>query len=273
MCSNIALACAVAAIISLVACGGGSSETTSNPSAPTAPSNPIPPAPSTVTASGVNWSFRTDGFSGVGITAALGEGGPLTALEGSFNPSGTAAVFESFGSCFRPSDERARFTGTRSGNTVQLQSQQVNGQVIQLTGTVSAAGDQFEGMYSITGGCGSGASGRMIGRPVNLSGVWVGTMGGLATVFDLQMASTPDGDANYVLSGTAKFSNSQCFPNAVIMRRARGRVLFPDVVSEPQRLELIAEVTEDLSTMHIVFVLVNGRCPELSSGDGRLVRQ
>ena len=87
------------------------------------------------------------------------------------------------------------------------------------------------------------------------------------------MASTPDAGANYTLSGSVTFSNTQCFVNAVITRRARGRVMFPDVETPTQRLELIAEVSEDLTTMHIVFVLVTGTCPELSSGNGRLVRQ
>jgi hypothetical protein len=98
-------------------------------------------------------------------------------------------------------------------------------------------------------------------------------MGTIPTVFDLQMASTPDADGNYAVSGSARFSNTQCFANAVITRRGRGRVLFPDVVGETQRLELIAEVTEDLSTMHAIYVLVTGTCPELEFGDGLLVRQ
>lgn len=272
--SRVVLAEALVLTVSLGACGGRSSGGPSNPTSPV-PSTPTPTPPTTVTASGDNWSFRTEGFSGIGITGTLGGGVALAALEGSFNPSGDAitAVLNPFGRCFNADQDRARFTGTRSGSAVQLQSQPVSGQVVQLTGTLSAARDVFEGAYSITGGCANGASGRMTGRPVNLTGIWSGTMGMIPTVFDLQMASTPDADANYVLSGSAKFSNTQCFGNAVITRRARGRVLFPDVVGDTQRLELIAEVTEDLSTMHIVFVLVTGTCPELSFGDGRLVRQ
>jgi hypothetical protein len=277
MSRRVLLAAELVFILSLAGCGGASSGGTSNPTSPASPVTSTPTAPPAVrvTASGDNWSFRTAGFSGIGITGTLGRGAVLAALEGSFNPSGDAitAVLDPFGSCFNADQDRARFTGTRSGHTAELQSQPVNGQVVQLTGTLSSTGDMFDGAYSITGGCGNGSSGRMTGRPVNLTGIWSGTMGTIPTVFDLQMASAPDEDANYALSGSATFSNTQCFPKAVITRRARGRVLFPDVVGDTQRLELIAEVTEDLSTMQIVFALVAGQCPELSFGDGRLVRQ
>jgi hypothetical protein len=92
-------------------------------------------------------------------------------------------------------------------------------------------------------------------------------------VIDLQMASTPDESAGYALSGRVTFSNTQCFPNATITRRARGRWLFPDIVSDTQRLELIATVSEDLSTMNVDYVIVQGTCPELAFGSGRLVRR
>jgi len=71
----------------------------------------------------------------------------------------------------------------------------------------------------------------------------------------------------------ATFSNTQCFPKAGITRRARGRVAFPDVVGDTQRLEVIAEISEDLTTMFINSVLVAGTCPELAFHSGRLVRQ
>ena len=131
----------------------------------------------------------------------------------------------------------------------------------------------FEGTYSITGGCGDGKSGRVTGRAVNLTGNWRSTFGEIPTVIELQATGTPDANSNYTLSGNVTFSNTSCFPNATITRHARGRVLFPDVVSGAQRLELIAEVTEDSSTMVISFVIVAGTCAELSQGGGRLVRQ
>ncbi|HXG71044.1 MAG TPA: hypothetical protein VNJ04_10605 [Gemmatimonadaceae bacterium] len=96
--------------------------------------------------------------------------------------------------------------------------------------------------------------------------------GGDGDRLDLQVATAPDAEGNYVLSGTVKFSNTQCFATAAITRRARGRVLFPDVVGDTQRLELIAEATEDLKTMYVTFVLVTGTCPELSLSSGVLTR-
>lgn len=256
-------------LLAVSACGG------STATSPTTPDNPSPTPTVTITPSGPNWSFRTEGHSGMGILSPSGSSSTLTALEGAFNPSGAAitAVLNPFGSCFNSDQDRARFTGTRTGQTVQLQSQPLNAQVIQLSGTLSATGGVFEGTYSITGGCGDGRSGRVTGRAVNLTGIWSGTFGEIPTVIDLQAAGTPDANSNYTLSGSVTFSNTSCFPNATITRHTRGRVLFPDVVSGAQRLELIAEVTEDASTMLISFVIVTGSCAELSQGEGRLVRQ
>lgn len=132
-------------------------------------------------------------------------------------------------------------------NALQLQSEEHVGQVVRINATLSANGDSLQGTYSITGGCGAGAAGVVVGRRVNLTGVWTGTMAATPAILDLQMATAPDADANYVLSGTVRFSNTQCFVNAVVTRRARGRVMFPDIETPTQRLELIAEVSEDLT--------------------------
>jgi len=95
----------------------------------------------------------------------------------------------------------------------------------------------------------------------------------IPTVIHLQMTSTPDESAGYELSGKVTFSNTACFANATITRRARGRWLFPDIVSDTQRLELLGTMSDDLSTMNISYALVQGTCPELVFGDGRLVRR
>ena len=113
----------------------------------------------------------------------------------------------------------------------------------------------------------------VVGRLVNLTGRWAGKLGAIATVIDMHMANTPDTSAGYELSGSVTFSNTQCFPNASITRRARGRWLFPDIVSGTQRLELLGTLSEDLSTISLEYVLVAGTCPELSFGSGSLVRQ
>ena len=69
------------------------------------------------------------------------------------------------------------------------------------------------------------------------------------------------------------FSNTACFADATITRRVRGRWLFPDIVGGTQRLELLGTVSDDLSTMDITYALVQGTCPELAFGNGRLVRR
>ena len=257
---------AVVFVLAVVACGGGSPGGAATPTSPTPPAGPAPSPTETIIASGANWSVRPAG-------AATGA---LTGLEGSFNTLGDtiSAVLAPFGDCFRPDSQRLRFAGTRSGRAVEMRSQPLDGQVIDLSGTLSAVGDALDGAYTVTGGCGHGRGGQsVIGRAVNLTGVWAGTMGQIATVIDLQMASTPDESAGYELSGKVTFSNTACFANATITRRARGRWLFPDIVSDTQRLELLGTVSDDLSTMNISYALVQGTCPELVFGNGRLVRR
>lgn len=272
---------ALVAAIGALRCGG------SSPSSPTAP-EPPPPAPATPTpiaASGQNWSFRLNGFigapehtispGGLLILPTYGSDAPLVALEGAFNASAASvsAVLQPFGRCFDWDVNRVRFSGTRSGNTIQLESQPNQGQVVRINVTLSASGDAAQGTYSITGGCGAGTSGSIDARQVNLTGVWAGTMGSIPVRLDMLMADAPDNDGNFGVSGTATFSGSSCFPNAAIARRGRGRIVFPDIVGPPHHMELIAEVWEDLTAMKVTFGLTEGTCPELAGGIATFVRQ
>jgi hypothetical protein len=270
---------ALLATIAAAGCGGGSSST------PTAPGSPAPPAPPAVVATGDNWSFRLDGFTGapahtispgnLTIVPTYGSTSPLVGLEGAFNADAgsVSAVLQPFGRCFDWDTNRVRFTGTRSGNTVELQSQANGGQVVRITVTLSPDGSAAQGTYTISGGCSGSIAGSFSGRRVNLTGVWSGVLGGVPTVLDMQMAATPDADANFAVSGSARFSGSSCFADATITRRGRGRIIFPDVAGAQHRMELIAEVWEDLSAMEVTFGLTQGVCPELASGKGRLTRQ
>jgi hypothetical protein len=259
--------------VCLSGCGGGASPVTPSPS-PTRPTTPTP-SPQIV-ASGENWSFRFNGLTGAGITGGSANGAPLGALEGSFDATGNSitAVMQPFGSCLSGDTMRLYFTGSRTGPSITLTTQAPGGETVTINATLSGSGETVQGTYSMSGGCSAGASGAMTGQRVNLSGLWRGTMGNIPIEMDLEMATTPDADGpNYVLSGPVRFSDTQCFPTAVITRRGRGRVLFPDIVGPTQRLELIAEVDEHLSTIYFTSVLVTGTCPELSFTSGRLVRQ
>ena len=143
-----------------------------------------------------------------------------------------------WGGCYNPGHGGGGYSGLRSQ---PVGTEQVT---IDSSGTLSATGDTFEGTYSITGGppsCSGGGATAIVGHAVNLTGVWTGTLGRFPTVVDLQMASTPDDSAGYEVSGSVKFSGTQCFANARITGRVRGRTLFPDIVSESQRLELLGQ--------------------------------
>ena len=279
----------LAAAVVICGCGG------SSPSAPTPPGpnpgptpGPSPAPPATIVASGQNWSFRLDGFVGAPsqtisrpgliIIPTYESNAPLVALEGAFNASAgsVSAVLQPFGRCFDWDVNRVRFTGTRSGNTIDLESLPNEAQVVRINVTLSASGDAAHGTYIITGGCGAGASGSIAGRQVNLTGVWTGTMGlgSIPARLNMLMADAPDTDGNFGVSGTATFSGTSCFVNAIITRRGRGRIVFPDIEGPPHHMELIAEVWEDLTAMTVAYELTEGTCPELAGGGGAtFVRQ
>jgi hypothetical protein len=276
-CMPVRFVVALVASIGALGCGG------SSPSAPTALEPP--PARLPIVASGQNWSFRLDGFigapertispGGLIIFPTYGSRAPLVALEGAFNATAgsVSAVLQPFGRCFDWDVNRVRFSGTRSGNTIELESQPDQGQVVRINVTLLASGDAAQGTYTITGGCGAGSRGPIDGRQVNLTGVWTGMMGEIPARLDMLMADAPDPDGNFGVSGTATFSGTSCFANAVITRRGRGRIVFPDIDGPPHHMELIGEVWEDLTAMKVTFGLTQGTCPELAGGGATFVRQ
>ena len=154
------------------------------------------------------------------LNPTYGSNAPLVALEGAFNASegSVSAVLQPFGRCFDWDTNRVRFTGTRSGNTIALESQLNQSQVVKINVTVAASGDAAQGTYSITGGCGAGSAGPIDGRLVNLTGVWSGQMGSIPARLDMQMADAPDADGNFNVSGTATFTGQR------VLRARRLRV-------------------------------------------------
>src|SRR5262245_40875407 len=216
---------ALLAAIAAPACGGSSPSAPSGSGSPTPTPTPVGPL---IMASGEDWSFRLDGFlgaptntispDGLFIVPTYGSPAALVALEGAFNAAAgsVSAVMQPFGTCFDWDTNRVGFSGTRVGNTVALESQPNASQVVRINLTLSDSGDAARGTYTITGGCGNGRSGSIDGRRVNLTGVWTGTMGSIPVRLEMVMADAPDNSGNFAVSGTATFSGTSCFPNAVI---------------------------------------------------------
>jgi hypothetical protein len=282
---------ALAAAMLVGGCGE-SSPSSPTPQGPNPGNSPGPapgpsPSPPTIDASGQNWSFRLDGFIGAPsktispfgliIFPTYGSNAPLVALEGAFNAStgSVSAVLHPYGRCFVWRLNRVRFTGTRSGNTIELESLPNEAQVVRINVTLSARGDAAQGTYTITGGCGAGASGSIAGRQVNLTGVWTGMMGSIPARLDVLMADAPNTSGYFGVSGTATFSGTSCFVNAMIVgdQGGAGRIVLPDIAGAPHRMELIAEVWDDLTAMKVAYALTEGTCPELVEGDTTFVRQ
>ena len=180
----------------------------------------IPRTTRTIVASGQNWSFRLDGFigapsrtispGGLILNPTYGSNAPLVALEGAFNASegSVSAVLQPFGRCFDWDVNRVRFTGTRSGNAIELESQLNQAQVVKINVTLSASGHAAQGTYTSPAVVVQGPAGPIDGRRVNLTGVWSGQMGSIPARLDMQMADAPDPTGTSDVSGTATFTGT-----------------------------------------------------------------
>jgi len=144
-------------------------------------------------ASGPNWSFRFEGFTDACVTGSYGKTVPLAALEGSFDASGgsVTAVMQPFGRCFVADGNRVYFTGTRSGGTLEMVSQAAHGEVVKINATLSGAGETLGHLHDHRN-LRCRKTGQMIGRRVDWTGIWTGTIGAIPTVFDIWMLKLKD---------------------------------------------------------------------------------
>ena len=145
-------------------------------------------------------------------------GGPIQTdasghVTANFGVTSVASVI-STNTCF-PAGSAGSFTGTLSPQgQLALSSVVINGQTINVTGTISTDGNNFftgTSSYTITGGCLGGDSGSLFVSRL-LTGPFTGsfvTTGGLVGVtVNFGQPGLPASDTSLPLTGSATFSNT-----------------------------------------------------------------
>jgi len=148
-----------------------------------------------------------------------------------------SGVFHVSSSCFGNGATDVPYTGTLdSKNTLYLMSSPVDGQVLTLLGTLSADGSSIsDGIFKVTGGCsgsivggtiadGPGASFETVAyRVPSLTGSWTSSSWSPVAGGDefplseqLTQAAAADAHGDYVLTGTATVTGSNCFTQGTL---------------------------------------------------------
>jgi hypothetical protein len=163
----------------------------------------------------LNGSYSFIGLSQNSGTNIFTLGGPIQT-----DPSGH--VTANFGvtsvgntnTCF-PAGSAGSFTGTLdSQGQLSLNSGAINGQTINITGTVSTDGNNFisgRPSYTITGGCLGGDHGTFfVSRLLagQFTGSFLTTNGLVSVTVNFGPPGLPNGDTSFPLTGTATFSNT-----------------------------------------------------------------
>jgi hypothetical protein len=254
-------------VITLSGCGASEGGLAAPTRAPVPASSPA----LRVMASGENWSFRTAGYEDqlVFLGATYISTRPIASLDGALDLSGTSitAVMAVLGGCIN--DKLPRFAGTRDGLEIDMVSAPISGVTIRVTGALSADMRSFKGTYSATGACRTAGPQPMTGRRIELDGVWSDS----TVTLTVTLATMPTEQGSFALTGTLAFANNPCLPDGHVSNIARGRLLFPEVISGRNMYVFDNEVTPDLKQMPYEYVLSQGSCLANRAGRGTLVRR
>jgi hypothetical protein len=175
-----------------------------------------------------NWDFVLNPSHGgnAGETASGSiDQGTTTFADGQF----TTAVLIVNASCFTttPVVPLQGFVST-SGTTLSLDSFIVNGQFLSLTTAVSNGGSNLQGSYTVSGGCADGEKGSIQGTRIStVVGNYGGALSGAGTrsvQASLNQSTQPNGDGNFLLSGSANFTGFACFKSGSVVTSGSGVV-------------------------------------------------
>jgi hypothetical protein len=219
---------------------------------------PVPP-PDVTTGTG-NWFIY--GYYKVGVAIApYSFGGSIVNNNGQLS-----GFFHIDQICFDSGATDVPYTGAvDSKNNVSITSSTVAGQVLKLTGTLSADGSALtQANFSITGGCTGNITSATIPngpgtefattayRVPELTGGWTAVAGRPLNISEqLSQAKASDGHGYYALSGTVSVQGSPCFTHGVLQP--------PSFVSGTLGHERIA--MDDGSVIDATLVLGYGEDP------------
>lgn len=111
-------------------------------------------------------------------------------------------------------------SGQVEGTQVSLDSFSVNGQYLDIYGTINSAGTSLTGTYTVSGGCAGGAQGTASGTQyAALTGTYTGSLPGVsggAVSLTLQQNSLGNGNGQFEVGGTASFTGWSCFTTGTL---------------------------------------------------------
>ena len=175
-------------------------------------------SPALLNASG-NWSFEASPAGGTGIAQGFEFGGGIVNANGRLT-----GIFHMITDCYQnPMGMDIPYTGTiDSAGDFRLQTSSIQGQVLTLTGMVSADASTLSGgTLTIVGGCGDGTKDTVTGMHVpSIAGTWNGQLSlgqtTLKITEQLTQSTEFNADGNQTLGGTITVQGSPCFTKGYI---------------------------------------------------------
>ncbi len=111
-------------------------------------------------------------------------------------------------------------TGSVSGAAFVLNSASINGQFLNINGTLNADSTQFTGSYSVQSGCASTSTGKVSGQQYALfTGTYKGSTSATPTqLLTLSLTQTPSGNGNgqFEIYGTLEAAGFSCFTTGTL---------------------------------------------------------
>jgi hypothetical protein len=175
-------------------------------------------------------------------------------------------------------------TGQTEGDVVNLGSFAIDGQTLQIHVQANADGNQFSGIYSITGGCAGGASGNAAGTEyAALTGTYTGSVTGsnpavtLSLVLSQYAQGTGSGD--FPMTGSAAFTGISCFSQGTLAAE-NGSVIGDSVTmdfttndGQGVDIQMTGTINPAGSTITLSSIQINGGACSGTLGSATLLQQ
>lgn len=162
-----------------------------------------------------NWEMTATATKGVVPFSTIG-GFINEQATGSSHPTTGAFMVQSTG-CYA-GIANIPMQGVIEGLRLHIVSFPLEGQTLDINGAKNTTSTQFTGSYTVTGGCGDGATGTITGTQyASLTGTYAGTFSGGQTIsLTLSQFTLGTGDGVFLLGGSARLGGFTCFTSATM---------------------------------------------------------
>jgi hypothetical protein len=212
----------------------------------------------------------------------------FTQLSGFINDVGgsqhwaTAALQGTLSDCFA-GQSFIPWYGNINGNSMNLNSFLITGEVLTMTGNSNSDFTQFTGTYTLGGPCADGTTGNVVGTHYELlTGTYSGSLSsdaGQNLQLDLTQNTVATGNGTFFVAGTAKLQGFSCFASATLASYA-GTVVGDNVQlqfttneSPSSTLLLSGSIDPSADTLTANSLQVSGGQCSGSLGGASLMRQ